>query len=425
MKIFWSWQSDKAQRVCRHFVKEALEAAAHHVTKDLELDESERPEVDHDTLGEPGLVDIVATIFGKIDKTSVFVADMTPIAKTDQGKLLANPNVLIELGYAMRAIGPEHIILVANTAWGGTPEDLPFDLRHRRGPLTYRLHREATDAEVISAKRVFAEQLASALSTSMRSFIRNRDATVNLSGHAARPNDPSVWFAIGERLKHRDSLGGMRMEEVEVYEGPRAYMRIIPAGWLGKTPNKAMVSQVPSELRVRPLGDWRSSDDGVNDLGFLATEIRGGQREGDTRRTRTATQLFLPTGEIWGFDQKVVEMHKGKQLLADIYLIQKWSDFLRCGIALLRHLGAAPPFRVEAGVTGLASVHWPGRLSLEQIVSVADIAKQQRQSREWNDAEQRDFVTHAYNAVRDAFGLPNVTTSDVFARISRGDDQTE
>ena len=42
-----------------------------------------------------------------------------------------NPNVVYELGYARRALGDEHIIMVMNTAYGAQP-DLPFDLRQHR-----------------------------------------------------------------------------------------------------------------------------------------------------------------------------------------------------------------------------------------------------------------------------------------------------
>jgi hypothetical protein len=42
-----------------------------------------------------------------------------------------NPNVLVELGYALRALGEERVILVMNTAFG-KPEALPFDLRRKR-----------------------------------------------------------------------------------------------------------------------------------------------------------------------------------------------------------------------------------------------------------------------------------------------------
>ena len=47
----------------------------------------------------PGSPDIVATILAKIEAAAVFVADVTPIAVSPGGKHVANPNVLIELGY--------------------------------------------------------------------------------------------------------------------------------------------------------------------------------------------------------------------------------------------------------------------------------------------------------------------------------------
>lgn len=77
MKVFWSWQSDSPSGVNRNFVKDALQSALASVTHELNLTEAERPEVDHDTKDEPGLVEIVATIFKKIDGASVFVGDVT------------------------------------------------------------------------------------------------------------------------------------------------------------------------------------------------------------------------------------------------------------------------------------------------------------------------------------------------------------
>jgi hypothetical protein len=45
--------------------------------------------------------------------------------------------VLVELGYALYALGPARLLLVLNTAYG-EPEQLPFDLRMRR-TLSYRM----------------------------------------------------------------------------------------------------------------------------------------------------------------------------------------------------------------------------------------------------------------------------------------------
>lgn len=59
MKIFWSWQSDTPPKFNKNFVKAALEQALVTVSANLDLSEADRPELDHDTKGEPGLVSIV------------------------------------------------------------------------------------------------------------------------------------------------------------------------------------------------------------------------------------------------------------------------------------------------------------------------------------------------------------------------------
>src|SRR5207302_9978988 len=97
----------------RGFIHTALEAA----TKTLREDGSVQvdPVVDRDTAGVPGSPDISSTIFGKIEQALIFVCDVSII---NQGKgerrLTPNPNVLIELGYALRALGPHRIIMAMN-----------------------------------------------------------------------------------------------------------------------------------------------------------------------------------------------------------------------------------------------------------------------------------------------------------------------
>ena len=111
MKVFWSWQSDTAQVNNHYLVRDALKQALDEVSAELAVDEAARPEIDHDTLNVPGLAAITETIFDKINVASVFVADLTYVGKSHQGtKLLPNPNVLIELGYAFKSLGPERII---------------------------------------------------------------------------------------------------------------------------------------------------------------------------------------------------------------------------------------------------------------------------------------------------------------------------
>ena len=127
--VFYSWQSDLPNRTNRSFIQQALE----NVTKVIRSDDSVDvdPVVDRDTQGVPGSPDIAKTIFQKIAGADIIVADVSIINASQQGRRTPNPNVLLELGYALHALGDERVILVFNTAYGML-EDLPFDLRMRR-----------------------------------------------------------------------------------------------------------------------------------------------------------------------------------------------------------------------------------------------------------------------------------------------------
>ncbi|BDG72529.1 hypothetical protein Rmf_24580 [Roseomonas fluvialis] len=88
------------------------------------------PVLDRDTAGLPGTPDITQSILTKISASDVFVADVSIIFQGTT-RPTPNPNVLIELGYAIAELGWDNVILVMNAAFGG-PELLPFDLRGRR-----------------------------------------------------------------------------------------------------------------------------------------------------------------------------------------------------------------------------------------------------------------------------------------------------
>jgi len=126
--VFYSWQSDLPNPCNRGFIQEALENAADAIKADDTI--AIEPVVDRDTQGVPGAPDIASTIFSKITAADVFVADVS-ITGRGEKRATPNPNVLIELGYAFKALGHERVILVFNRAFGKI-EELPFDLRTRR-----------------------------------------------------------------------------------------------------------------------------------------------------------------------------------------------------------------------------------------------------------------------------------------------------
>lgn len=145
--VFYSWQSDiRPGAACRSFIQQALERAAAKIAQDESI--GVEPVIDRDTQDIPGCPDIGATIFAKIDAAAAFVADVAIVGQTIAAKPTPNPNVLIELGYALKSLGWERVVLVQNTAFGG-PEVLPFDLRQKR----VLMYSSAADAPERSTER--------------------------------------------------------------------------------------------------------------------------------------------------------------------------------------------------------------------------------------------------------------------------------
>lgn len=158
--IFYSWQSDLPNATNRGFIQRALENVANAIAADTTNDHV--PIVDRDTQGVPGAPNIAKTIFEKIDGADVLVADVSTIGSIgDQST--PNPNVLIELGYALCSLGDKQIVLVINTAYG-TPEHLPFDLKMHR-VMTYNMPESSTDraAERLSLEKKLDLALRAAL----------------------------------------------------------------------------------------------------------------------------------------------------------------------------------------------------------------------------------------------------------------------
>lgn len=157
--VFFAWQLDTPSDHNKKFIWEALTHAANNLSTIGQPEMSPRPETD--TQGAPGTPNIVETIFKRIRTSSVFIADLSFVGSTTRGKRISNPNVLIELGFAARAIGWDRTILVLNEAYGSA-DALPFDILQHRWPIEYRL----TEKTTVRDRRF--ETLSSALEAALR-----------------------------------------------------------------------------------------------------------------------------------------------------------------------------------------------------------------------------------------------------------------
>ena len=406
--VFWSWQSDRPGKTNRHFLRDVVARAIAHASVGMDLEE--RPEIDHDVQGTAGIVAIPETILAKIDAADVFVADLTPVARTVDGKHVANPNVLIELGYAKKSLGPERIVLVWNAAWGGCePEDLPFDLRHRRAPFRYTLSPERTGGE----REAVAVQLVPEIGNAIRASLATvpTPPVIGITRIKARNDDASVWFDAGAEIVVASgrSIGADRLY---VPETARCYIRIAPAKW----ESGRLTGVTDDRHEIMPLGDV---------MGLSWGRTRGGVIAYETEETRdgksvvlNATQWFQSNGEIWGFDGRITygidQAHAG---LAVDYVIQCWKRFLLRHARTFDAYGVRGPFVIEAGVTGFQDLFWPqGRYSSSLDPAIEETILTRRQISSINPSHIDTFIRQAADDVRDAYGRGPFTEQEL-ARV--------
>ena len=112
LTLFYAWQSDTSEKGNRYLIRDAAKNALKRIGRDADVEES--PRLDSDTQNVAGTPEIANTIFNKIDSCGIFLADVTFVGATTPAtgdpKMLPNPNVLLELGYATSKVGWDHCL---------------------------------------------------------------------------------------------------------------------------------------------------------------------------------------------------------------------------------------------------------------------------------------------------------------------------
>lgn len=306
--VFYSWQSDSDNKVNRNFIQSALETAIKQLKRNEDVLSAMRDdssiELDKDTQGVPGSPPIVDTILKKISQAAVFVPDLTIIGQSSAGRKLPNPNVLIEYGWALNALGNHRIVPVINTAVVKVkPEEMPFDIRHIRYPITYCLS-ETDDLE--QRKKVKAE-LAKDLERALAVVFKQMPAEdVDANVFAAQPEtfSPSAFWAKDETFSSEN-------QRLSIPDGPMMFLRLIPNKPLSLIETSKQVLDLITSASLQPMNDGNKSVQYCrNKYGAfsfsIASDLTCGN-EGEVnliRRLKTVRWLshLFKTGEIWGVD---------------------------------------------------------------------------------------------------------------------------
>ena len=375
MKVFWSWQSDTPGKTGRHFVRHALDQAIAELKLDQEVDEPTREALhaDQDRQGVPGSPDLAQTILRKISEAAVVLADVTAVATTSGGKKLINSNVAIELGYSLAVPGDRALQMVLNSHYGNI-EELPFDLRHKAGPIVFRLPPDAEKREIEREGRLLASELKSRL----RWYATSAPVTAAVPSFDPMPigDNVAIFFRSGDVLAR---VGEPGIDEIHFRYSAEItfFLRLYPSARLSAAFRLAHLRRSAGTLP--PLSGDRSGMVAVNEYGVIVFVPK---QKGDLV---AATQIF-ESGELWGFTKEFILKKDGGPVIVTPGVEESFYRVLRHYIEFASATLELPmPYHLQMGIVGLSGTRlaiprelgapW-GPIRARQVVQEHDIFDQ-------------------------------------------------
>ncbi len=369
LTVFYSWQSDTAPSLNRNFIEKALLEALKRLASDATLESALRDtkvELDKDTKGVAGSPPIAETILRKIEECAVFVADLTFVGHSMSGltnssgkpRLIPNPNVLIEYGFALRCHSHAAIVGVMNTAFGEpNAETLPFDLRHLRWPITYQLSEGSASDKSDQLERL-TSTLVEALRLVLARHPKTEPTTSAFVPQKATKNAALFHEDINDLIP--EGPWGQKPNSYSIPEGGKAYLRLYPTEFVPPMETELEAEDAARQSVLRPLGRVSGSSTVRNVFGSIVYEAR---RDG---KLYHFTQLFL-SREIWGVDACILnpdclreQLMKGwgltgpAEYIASGYIESHFVEALDNFLSVAKsRLNLRYPLRVEAGLVGI------------------------------------------------------------------------
>jgi hypothetical protein len=353
--IFFSWQSDTPRNVGRGLIERALERAVGAIGVDSEVEEAVRDslEVDRDTRGVSGSPPIVDTIFKKIDSAAVFVADLTFAGRRPDGAPIPNPNVLIEYGWALKALGHGRIVSVMNTAFGNPSDnEMPFDLRHLRHPIQYDCPASADETTRKTVRAALAKRLEGAIKTVVNSD--EFKASLPQSPEAPRFKGKEALDGPGRFRPKGQSIGvsdhhvflDTKGRDVTLTDGPAMWLRVMPViaparRWSTGELRKVSTSPpllMPMHSTIGGYSYLRAED------GFGVHAVI------EDHRDKTSWMVFaFTTGEVWAIDTYLPSAARDYIPINEKSLSKSLEEYA----SFLSRLGIEPPYRWIVGIEGV------------------------------------------------------------------------
>lgn len=158
LTIFYLWQANLPNKTNRGFIRDCIEKALKQINKDTNIE----ARLESDTSNVPGSPDIIHTILNKIDNSDIFIADVSIVNNNTP-----NPNVMLELGYALKTLSDSRILMIFNSAFGSS-QDLPFDLGFKRQIIYNLTVHDDKSQEKKKLTRILKEAIEKIITTIQR-----------------------------------------------------------------------------------------------------------------------------------------------------------------------------------------------------------------------------------------------------------------
>ena len=338
--VFYSWQSDLPNRTNRGFILGALEQAAKAVRSDPGV--AVDPVVDRDTAGVAGSPEIAAAIFAKIAQADIFVPDVSLVTSPGAKRPSPNPNVLLELGFAISRLDWDRVVMIMNTAFG-EPALLPFDLRGHR-VVTYNCS-DKSGAVKTDKRRSLEEKLTESITTILleQASIKDTEDRKNLDSLQA--------YAAELQVEKLDLLA---TGDAHVSSDKLICVHVVPFGAkTGKTTIE--VGRLdPQRTSLAPIGS-REFRDSFNTNGLL-------QYATDHNDSRSGFLQLFRNGVIETVDSTMTVNPGGPDGLHGPYFCKELVTFLEGSCRLYEELHIQPPISILIALLGVKSLLIPAKI---------------------------------------------------------------
>jgi len=417
MKVFWAWQSDHPGEISRYVVREGLKQAIEHLRQAVDIDEppeeARRRDIhlDHDTEGMTGMPSVGDSILAKIAASTAVVCDVTPVGTTPlipgnegekPGRPLMNPNVAIELGYAIGKLGDAAVIGVMNLAFGDT-DTLPFDIKHKKWPVTYRLVEGSTKPEIEAQIKVLRAEFIKRLGGFIK--VERREAVFS----ETKPQiGKALFFTEGETLSVQRNNPISNGQPLNFHFPHRSLM------YLRMIPKEALQRPLTIEAILGTMGRYGTFGPPVGAL--MQENVYGAAMSTLNMRDLTIDHMtqYFRNGEIWGINADVIR--RGEREDENWVPARPVEDTMITTLTLYceymqLHSKVKPPITVEAGIVGVKNRRLVyDAVILSQLSKMYDDEVIYRATLpDFEPATRDQFLREFFKRVHDNSGVPRPT----------------